>query len=84
MLATIYIPFTKSIFDIIVNNNPDDIEGLSDKDYDILYIEYTKKLETQYMLEAHNWVNKYINSEAIIINAINSGSEEVEFQVQLD
>lgn len=83
MFVFISIPYTQAVFDII-DTNPEDIEGISEKEYAVLEKEYTKKLDAQYMLEAHAWVNKYIKSEAIITWAQNSGSEDIEFQMQLD
>ena len=83
MFAFFTIPFPKSIFDII-DTNPEDIEGLSEKEYALLEKEYINKLDSQYLIEAHNWANKYIKTEYNIIFAQNSGNEDIEFQIQLD
>ena len=83
MFVFISIPFTQTIFDII-ETNPEDIDGITEKEYAILEKEYTKKLENQYMIEARNWVNKYISVNGVITWAQNSGSEDIEFQLQID
>lgn len=83
MFANITIPFTKSIFDII-DTNPEDISGLSQKEFAKLEKQYNANLEKHYLIEAHNWCDNNLKNPFIIMWAENSGSEEIIFEIQLD
>ena len=82
MFVFITIPFTQSVFDFL-DTNPEDINGITQKAYTMLEILYNKKLDDQYMFEAQAWVTKYIKGEGIITWAQNSGSETIEFELQI-
>ena len=82
MFVFITVPFTQSVFDIL-DTNPEDINGITQKEYTMLEILYNKKLDDQYMFEAQAWVTKYIKGEGIITWAQNSGSETIEFELQI-
>lgn len=82
MFVIIYIPFTKSIFDII-STHPDNCDDLSDQEYYILFEDYLKNLQNQYIIEANNWSDKYIKSKYYLVYAENSGNEEIKIGLQL-
>ena len=82
MFVFITVPFTQSVFDIL-DTNPEDMAHLSEEEYVIREKIYTEKLDDQYMFEAQAWVTKYIKGEGIITWAQNSGSETIEFELQI-
>ena len=83
MFVNITIPFTKSIFDIL-DTNPEDIKGLSQREFAKLQKQYVKNLKEQWLIEAHNWCDNNLKHEFIIGWAEDTGSEDITFEILLD
>lgn len=84
MFVFISIPFTKSIFDIIDTNPEDSDIIMSEKEYALAYNEYEKKFNNQMRIEVQTWIDNNLKRESIVTWLQDSGSESIEFEVQID
>ena len=83
MFVFISIEFTKSIFDI-VETNPDysDIV-LPEKDFAKAWNDYEKRLKDQMRIEVEAWIKDNLKRESVLMWVQDSGSESIEFEVQI-
>jgi hypothetical protein len=87
MQVFIEIPYSKEVFAIIRNYNPDNIaemRDVSDSEYSTLSDEYDDKLNAQYMFDSQSWVNKYITEGDIKVkDAFCTGNETIQFEIEI-